>query len=174
MEVKLQGRRGESVCIQVIGFPKICSPLTSKVDVCHLTELQGFELADHDRSSDGSKIDILIGSDYYWEIVTGEIVRDVAGPVAMSSKFGWTLSGPLKTRSGPQDFTTSLVLHEFKAVDPSNPGQSSDNLNEELRRFWETEATEITDTSENPVCDTQFLSSMTFDENQQRYQVCLP
>jgi len=117
VEVKLQGRH---VCIQVIGFPKICSPLTSKVDVCHLTELQGFELADHDPSSDGGKIDILIGPDYYWDIVTGETVRDVAGPVAMSSKFGWILSGPLKTRSGPQGFTTtSLVLYEFKALDPS-------------------------------------------------------
>jgi len=85
VEVMLQGRCGESVCIQVIGFSKICSPLSTKVDVSHLTELQGFELADHDPSSEGGKIDILIRSDYYWEVVSGEIVRDVAGLVVMNS-----------------------------------------------------------------------------------------
>ena len=43
-------------------FFKICSLLSTKVDVC---------LADHDPSSNGGKINILIGSDYYREIVTG-------------------------------------------------------------------------------------------------------
>jgi len=66
VEVILQGRRGESVCIQVIGFPKICSLRSTKVDVSHLTELQGFELADHDPSSEGGKTDV-------------QIYRDVAG-----------------------------------------------------------------------------------------------
>jgi len=84
MEVTLQGRRGESIHMQVIGFPKICSPLSTKVDVCHLTELQGFDLADHDPSSDGGKIDVLIGSDYCWEVISGEILRDTAGPVVMN------------------------------------------------------------------------------------------
>ena len=71
MEVRLQGRRGESAHIQVIGFPTICSPLSTKVDVNRLTELQGFQLADHDPSSDSGKTDVLIGSDYYWEVVSG-------------------------------------------------------------------------------------------------------
>lgn len=33
-----------------------------------------------------------IGSEYYWEVVSGEIIREVTGPVTMSSKFGWVLS----------------------------------------------------------------------------------
>jgi len=30
------------------------------------------------------------------------VVRDIAGPVAMNSKFGWVLSGPVKAKGGPQ------------------------------------------------------------------------
>jgi len=100
-------------------------------DVCHLTELQGFDLADHDASSDGEKSDALIESDCYWEVISGEIMKDTAGPVAI--KFGWALSGPVKTKAGPQGFTTiSLVLQGSNAVDPS---QNTITLNDELQHF---------------------------------------
>ena len=36
--------------------------------MCNLTGLRGVELADHDHSSDGGKINIQIGLDYYWEM----------------------------------------------------------------------------------------------------------
>ena len=39
-------------------------------------------------------IDILIGSDYYWQLVTGSICRGTSGPVAVHTKLGWVLSGP--------------------------------------------------------------------------------
>ena len=148
--------------------------LSTKLDTYHLTELQGFELADHDPSSDGGKIDILIGSDHYWEVVTGEIVRDASGPVAISSKFGWILSGPVRDGSVPQGFTTaSLVLQGSEVADPCR-NQIGTSLNEELRRFWETEAIGITDNPEHPEPDGQFLHSVKFDVKQGRYEVCLP
>ena len=97
VEMLLKSQRGELVHLQAVGFPNICSPLSTKVDAHHqLTELQGFEFADHDPGSDGGKVDILIGSDHYWEVVTGEIMRDASGPVALNSKFGWILSGLVK------------------------------------------------------------------------------
>ena len=38
----------------------------------------------------------LIGSDYYWSVVTGETVRGgVDGPVAVHTRLGWILSGPI-------------------------------------------------------------------------------
>lgn len=133
VEVTLKGQRSESVHLQAVGFPKICSPLWTKIDAYHLTELQGFELADHDPNSDGGKIDILIGSDHYWKVVTGEIMRDGSGPVAINSKFGWILSGLVKHGRGQQGFTTaSLVLQGSEVVDASQ-NQSDTNLNEELR-----------------------------------------
>ena len=174
VEVLLKGPRGELVHLQAVEFPKICSPLSTKVDAYHLTELQDFELADHDPGSDGGKVDILIGSDYYWEVVTGEIMRDASGPVTLNSKFGWILSGPAKHGRDQQRLTTaSLILQGSEVADASqNPSDTS--LSEELRHFWETEAIGIIDNHEHPETDNQFLPSMNFDVKQGRYEVSLP
>ena len=174
VEVLLKSQRGELVHLQAVGFPKICSPLSTKVDAHQLTELQGFELADHDPGSDGGKVDLLIGSDHYWEVVTGEIMRDASGSIALNSKFGWILSGPVKHGRDQQGFTTaSLVLQGSEVPDASqNPSDTS--LSEELKRFWETEAIGITDDPEYTDIDSQFLPSMNFDVKQGRYEVSLP
>lgn len=174
VEVLLKGRYGESVHLQAIGFPKICSPLSTKVDAYHLTELESIELANYNPSSDGGKIDILIGSDHYWEVVTGEIVRDASGPVALNSKFGWILSGPVKHGRGQQGFTYASLILQGAEVADTNQNQSDISLKEELRRFWETESIGITDNPEHPESDSQFLPSMSFDVKQERYEVSLP
>ena len=44
------------------------------------------------------QIDILIGSDYYYDFISGEVVRGETGPVAVGSKLGWLLSGPVVCR----------------------------------------------------------------------------
>ena len=41
-----------------------------------------------------NNIDILIGADYYFDILTGEMVRGESGPVAVNSDFGWVVTGP--------------------------------------------------------------------------------
>ena len=69
----------------------ICEPLTEQpLALCvnsyeHLSDLH---LADH---SDGSpiEVDLLIGSDYYWQLTTGEVRRGNDGPVAVGTKLGW-------------------------------------------------------------------------------------
>ena len=174
VEVLLKGRYGESVHLQAIGFPKICSPLSTKVDAYHLTELESIELANYNPSSDGGKIDILIGSDHYWEVVTGEIVRDASGPVALNSKFGWILSGPVKHGRGQQGFTYASLILQGAEVADTNQNESDISLKKELRHFWETESTGITDNPEHPESDGQFLPSVSFDVKQGRYEVSLP
>ena len=44
-------------------------------------------------------IDMLIGSDYYWQVLMGEIVNGYGGLAAMSSIFCWLLSGPIDLAS---------------------------------------------------------------------------
>ena len=46
------------------------------------------------KESSYNTIDILVGSDFYWTLVTGEIVKTDKGSVAVGSKLGWLLSGP--------------------------------------------------------------------------------
>ena len=83
----------ETIDISALTFPVICSPLPTRVQT-NFAHLEGLKLAD---DFDGSQdtIDVLVGSDFYWDIVIGDIVSG-DGPTAISSKLGWLLSGPVK------------------------------------------------------------------------------
>ena len=86
-----------------------------------------------DSSTLGSTLDIdmLIGADYYWELlVTGNIGRGASGPTGIETRLGCILSGPVP---GYDDkYTTvnlfaSHVLHLVTA--------SVDSLDERLKMF---------------------------------------
>ena len=49
-----------------------------------------------DLTNQSTTIDVLIGSDYYRALVTGEVLRTNGGPTAVSSKLGWLLSGLIR------------------------------------------------------------------------------
>ena len=49
----------------------------SQLDFCH----------------DNSTLEV-VGSDYYWDLTTGEIHRGESGPVAINMKLGWVFAGP--------------------------------------------------------------------------------
>ena len=51
-------------------------------------------------------VDILIGSDYYLVAVIGDVTHGKGGPVAVRSKFGWLLSGPVR-------FTSAIELFQI-------------------------------------------------------------
>ena len=80
VKLTLQGKN-EDIKISALCFPKICSPLPTTLDLTRYPHLQGVQLADVNvAEGNHSNIDILIGSDYYFDVVTGEIIRGVSGP----------------------------------------------------------------------------------------------
>ena len=121
--------------------------------------LQDLELADDcpvDHNSD--TIDVLIGSDHYWDVVTGGIIRGIDGSVAISTNLGWLLSGPSESMEG--GYTVSNLVVEGREVD-NGPTQDDAILIRDLCRFWETEAIGIAETSQGD--DSTFLSDIAFD-----------
>ena len=76
----------EYVAITALNFPIICSPLTERVNLQDHPHLEELVLADSAEGPDS--IDILIGSDHYWDFVTGETIRGEFGPTAVRSKLG--------------------------------------------------------------------------------------
>ena len=115
--VNLHLRKSEyddPITTSALTFPVICSPLPAKVSTSY-AHLDGLELADEPCSS-GSSIDLLIGSDYYWNFVTGETKRSEEGPIAVNSKLGWLLSGPI---NGTVD--SSCITHSNLIIDCQNP-----------------------------------------------------
>ena len=145
--------------------PCICSSLTAQ-PTCFYDHLSGLDLADGaSEDSDVLDIDVLIGSDLYWELVTGNIVRGESGPTAIQTKVGWVLSGP----TDQQDVAVNLTLastHTLK-VDTLSAEPS---LDDRLKQFWELESLGVME-NETSVYD-KFVQQIRFDG--QRYEVSLP
>ena len=99
-------KESEDVELTRICYDKICSPLLVKVNVQQYIHLDGLEFADNLKSeNDQGSIQILIGSDRYWNLITDKIIKGPKGesrPVAMQSKFGWLIAGPVND-SGQND-----------------------------------------------------------------------
>lgn len=56
--------------------------------------LSGLELAYSGDVTAILEIDLLIGSDHYWKLVTSRVVKGTGGPTAIETRLGWVLSGP--------------------------------------------------------------------------------
>ena len=100
----------------------------------------------------------MIGSDQYYDIVTGDTVKSITqkGPVAVSSIFGYLICGP--TTDSPDDemhVNSCLIVqgqHDLFIIE-----QNSDKLGNTLKRFWESEETGVNSRS--------FIDKRIEDEN---------
>ena len=74
LEVRVE--EGRTLNIAALVVPVICSPLTSQPinasSECY-EHLAGLKLADSSDSCDALEVDVLIGSDWYWSLVTGRV-----------------------------------------------------------------------------------------------------
>ena len=161
--------QGEPVAISALTSPVICSPLPSAIRVDRYPHLSDLQLADESSTPRG-EIDVLIGSNFYWSIVTGEVVKADEGPVAVNSKLGWLLSGPMDSHEAHQVFHSNVVISGA----PTNPtyGVRDDALANALRRFWEVESLGIVDTPADTVNPNSFMLPISFRDG--RYVVSLP
>ena len=80
--------------------PDIATPIQNHLPsiVPDLKYLKGLKLAHPVSSDERFEISLLIGVDYYWQIVQDETVRG-DGPVAVKSKLGYLLSGPINSNT---------------------------------------------------------------------------
>ena len=104
----LETRDNELFEVTALKIPTICSPLPNKINVTDFPRLDGLEFAD--QFDDNNSIEVLIGSDNYWDIVSGETVKGKNGPTAVSSKFGWLLSGPLNDQTASNTVITNVIV----------------------------------------------------------------
>ena len=149
--------------------PLICKPLSCQpVSLCQekFEHLVGLDLADPAEDSSQLEVDVLVGSDQYWDLASGEIRRGQFGPVAINTELGWVLSGPADQIQP----CTSLLTHTLR-VDGLT--QDAQVLDDRLRSFWELESFGISPHSEpDPSIQEEFESSVLFSGG--RYQVELP
>ncbi|KRY44482.1 hypothetical protein T03_15120, partial [Trichinella britovi] len=107
-------------------------------------------------------VDVLVGIDYYYELVTGRIRRATGGSVAVETRLGWITCGRAVRNRTPE--AGVFVLH----------GEGSDD--DDLRRFWEIEALGIAPaedaTADGTVAMKALEEELRLDGG--RYSVSLP
>ena len=157
------------VQLTFLAVPFICDPL-ARQPLCHAMEifphLSELELADTGGEAD---IDVLVGSDLYWSLVTGRIVRGENGPTAIETVFGWVLSGPVD--SAPEAFVlTSTHTLRVESSSLLTNHKIDTPLDSQLQKFWDLEVLGIQD-KETSVYD-EFVKKISFKDG--RYEVHLP
>ena len=168
----LSTRDGGAIQLSFLSVPMICDPLSDQ-PIAHAMKnydyLTNLDLADYSCSTDMLEVDILIGSDHYWKLVTGEVVRSGDGPMAIQTKLGWVLSGPVQELLYESTSCNLVTTHALK-VDTYRSDDSEQKLENRLKMFWDLESFGIKE-GETDVYG-EFMKGISFKGN--RYEVTLP
>lgn len=90
---------------------------------------KGLQLADYpDPSTCDTELSMLIGADYYWNIVSGQVERITDALVAIECIFGWSVQGPVTMSSVSDAACLHIQMNEDTLV------------SERLKAFWEIES----------------------------------
>ena len=159
----------EDIKISSLVTPVICPPLSVKMKNIQIPpELKGLKLADPSHSSENLEVDIIIGNDYYGQLITGKIIKaENEALIAMESKFGWLLSGPIHKANCSENYLNTLCQRvEVMPVEDAK----LDNL---LTKFWEI--SKIPEENEKDEAITmKFQETIWFNKATGRYNVKLP
>ena len=176
-KVSVNREVGDTVIpISALSMPQLCSPLSSRVDVRSYPHLQGLSLADTAASSD-KPISVVIGVDHYYDIVEGEIRKGSAGPVAISSKLGWLLSGPV-VACNENEISSFINVVSNLAIDifPSaaEVTDESREIVDALSEFWKHESSGLHETDEKVQNEKTKADKANIQMKDGRYEVSLP
>ena len=126
--------RKVSVTLELLETPNVCASKLQIADakVRRALETKGRQVADIPIRGMDMELGILIGGDYYWKIVTGQMERMSDTLVALESTFGWLLQGTATVLNTTVETLDIGMMHVSVAEDIS--------LSDQLRTFWETES----------------------------------
>ena len=153
----VQGKLGSKVQVKATEVPVICLPLSRpSVDKHMLDSFRHLQLAD-DLPGGEMTIDILIGQDMFWELISGEVVRGDKGIIAQRSVFGWVLSG--------------------SCGNPSTGGVAMLNISnipeDIISKFWDLESIGVEEKSDSDLFMDRFKEDIVYIEESGRYEVGL-
>ena len=157
--------QSSNITLQAISYPMICTPIKNQLVKFVKEKVENFRDLKFADEGSGDEIDMLIGSDYYWSLVTGRIVESGLsdGLVAIETKLGWVVSGPVV---GSSD--TSIISVNSSHVLSVN---CEDSLNDQVKKFWDLETLGIRDIEKS--CYEDFEETITRNEDN-RYEINLP
>ena len=141
-----------SMSLSLYVMPSMCEPFVGQPILTCVRQhphLLGLELADFSNTA----LNMPIGLDYYWQLVTGSICRETSGHVAVHTKLGWVLSGPSSLDNNLQCSMSLSVTHILYSKAHS---VQQCKFNDQHRSFREQEALGIQEEERMLVDDCQF------------------
>ena len=136
VKIGFETKNSASIVLKLFSVAHICEPIVNlPVDLKLYPQLQSLDFTTDLTKCNQIKPDVLIGSDLYWSLLTGEMIKSKDGPVALDSQLGWILSGPIVVREGMRPRTT-LVTHVLR-VDAVIENRRLERI---LHSFWDLES----------------------------------
>ena len=170
VDVCMRLRKGGMKDLRVFVVPSIFEALTGHpITLCQegYTHLAGLLFANALDGSDALEVDVLLGCDYYWSIITGKTKRGKNGPIAVQTVLGWVLSGPIGRVLFAGNSTT-LATHALHVE--CVPQENEAVLDEHLNSFWDLESFGVTLPAHTVL--EEFQDSIRFIDG--HYEVSLP
>ena len=162
---------GSSIMVSCIAIPSICPPIQQQYPleaVRSCKEFKRLNLADDCAGT--APVDILIGADYYWQIVSGDMLHSDTGTIALSTRLGWVLSGPVPSITAAGETMSALVTTQRHTTPSVSAEEPDDALLQQMKLFWELESLGIK--MNDPSVLETFQQTIRYDGK--RYVVDLP
>lgn len=160
-QFSLLDRQGIPIALQAIIVQHIVEPLSDphRAVLQHFPHLNGLVLAHPVSDKSIFEVDLLIGADFYWDIVGNQVVRG-PGPTAVNSKIGYLVSGQLidsNTTATEATFAFQVLVEEKF----------------DMTRFWQLETLGIQPEAETTT-RTQAYQESSIDFHEGKYIARLP
>jgi hypothetical protein len=156
-----------------------CSTVGNFKHIWKSLDLADLDLADSSSTQkESTSIDLLIGNDYYLDLILAHKVEVAPGLYLLSSKLGWIISGRAPCSEEKFSDPSMLTLTYRSSLLPISALQSIDKVMEtktELEDFWNIEAIGIKDIvgqSDDELAMKQFKDTLKFENG--RYEVTWP
>ena len=147
---------GDHLPIEALVVPQVTAPLKfNATRVQAMPHLAGLKLAHPQPATQPFHVHLLIGCDAYWTFIQDTVIRGGPNePVAVQSKLGFLLSGPL----------TQVPSDREKAVMFVNTNP--------IEMFWDLETLGISEHEQGPTDWSTFKDKITYQDG--KYEVQLP
>ncbi|KAL1484437.1 hypothetical protein MTO96_032599 [Rhipicephalus appendiculatus] len=156
--LKIEALETPSICEQLIPCP------TEEVKTI-LLELS-LPVGDDSQQSLSPTIDVLIGSDHFWDFLTGKVKKLTGALTAFETVFGWAVQGKASTACKRINCAQAIVLRTTVTDQETAPI---------LKAFWELESIGVSDLSDT-AADERLMKGFSdnIKEVNGRYEVKLP
>ncbi|XP_074657161.1 uncharacterized protein LOC141910324 [Tubulanus polymorphus] len=95
VDIRVHCIDGSTVTIQALVIDEITEPLLVPASTVEIPEYKGLTLAHSIDHSESFEVELLIGADFYYQFICDEIIRTKSGPIALKSKLGYLIAGPV-------------------------------------------------------------------------------